>query len=283
MVRNKAQIIHMECYILENQRTNLTSMMNTEHLNYSINEHMKRIKESLDGEKIMQLFQVMAEHSIKYAGMSFMNNRTMAQKIGVSIRTIQRYTKKLEALKVILKIPTLRKKDNSQTSNTYVILPVLQKPYEKGCHGGCHPLNPSLNPDLLSNNKDIHINVIENVDVKELDWRYTSSYVPKEFVDATKAHLGKAVDIESYWNRYTVALYKHNQKFEKEYSQFDMMDIAIDAFRQLVRKHRKVDNYKGYFYAICREMLLDYEIQKEREQKAIFFNEDGTLYNWIEA
>ena len=91
--------------------------------------------------KILQLFQVIAEHSIKHAGISFMNNRTMANKLDVSIRTIQRYTKKLEALHIMLKIPTIRKKNNSQTSNTYVILPV-----KKRLSLGCHTLNPSLNP-----------------------------------------------------------------------------------------------------------------------------------------
>jgi hypothetical protein len=119
--------------------------------------------------------------------------------------------------------------------------------------------------------------------VKELDWRYTSSHVPKEFVDATKSHVDKALEIESYWNFYTVALYKHNQKFEKEYNQFDMIDITIDVFRQLVRKHRKIDDYKGYFYAICRETLLDHEMQKDREQKNIYFDDEGNLYNWLEA
>lgn len=138
--------------IAETERKNLTSMVDVEHLNYSINEHMKRIKENLDGEKIMRLFQIMAEHSVKHAGMSFMNNKTMASKLEVSVRTIQRYTKKLESLKVLLKIPTIRKKNNSQTSNTYVILPVLKR----ACHGGCHTLNPSLN--LLKQESNININ-----------------------------------------------------------------------------------------------------------------------------
>jgi hypothetical protein len=41
----------MTFFILENQRTGLTSMINMKRLNYSINEHMKRIKEHLEGEK----------------------------------------------------------------------------------------------------------------------------------------------------------------------------------------------------------------------------------------
>lgn len=174
--------------IVETERTNLTSMKNVEHLNYSINEHMKRIKESLDGKKILQLFQVMAEHSVKYAGMSYMNNKTMASKLGVDVRTIQRYTKKLEQLHVFLKIPTRRKKNKGQTSNTYVILPVLKR----ACHGGCHPLNPSLNP-LKQESNIINSNPSENKIIQYIHNRvhdsikqgtkieYLSSYIDRIF------------------------------------------------------------------------------------------------------
>lgn len=169
--------------IVENERVNLTSMKSVEHLNYSINEHMKRIKEQLDGEKILQLFQIMAEHSVKYAGMSFMNNKTLANKLDVSVRTIQRYTKKLESLKVLLKIPTRRKKNNSQTSNTYVILPVLKR----ACHGGCHALNPSLNL-LKQESNNIYSNQSENENkliqhivyrVKDLIIKHPASYIDR--------------------------------------------------------------------------------------------------------
>lgn len=132
--------------IVETERKNLTSMIDVDHLNYSINQHMKRIKEHSDCKKIMQLFQIMAEHSVKHAGMSFMSNKTMAKKLGVHVRTIQRYTKLLEQLLILLKIPTNRKKNRGQASNTYVILPVLKSAVSKVCHGVCHPLNPSFKP-----------------------------------------------------------------------------------------------------------------------------------------
>jgi hypothetical protein len=48
----------MTFFILENQRTGLTSMINMKRLNYSINEHMKRIKEHLEGEKMRNIMLV---------------------------------------------------------------------------------------------------------------------------------------------------------------------------------------------------------------------------------
>jgi hypothetical protein len=50
--------------ILETERSNLKSMIDVDQLNYSINQHMKRIKEKSEGTKIMQLFQIMAKYSL---------------------------------------------------------------------------------------------------------------------------------------------------------------------------------------------------------------------------
>src|SRR5207248_3222623 len=72
--------------------------------------------------------------------------------LGVHARTIQRYTKLLEKLMVLLKIPTDRKNNRGQTSNTYVILPVLKSVVSRVCHGVCHPLNPSFKPLKQENN-----------------------------------------------------------------------------------------------------------------------------------
>jgi hypothetical protein len=185
----------MAFFVVENQRNNLSSMKNIEHLNYSINEHFKRIKEHLDGEKILNLFQFMAEYSVIHSGVSYMNNKTMASKLGVSVRTVQRYTKKLESLKVLLKIPTMRKKNNSQTSNTYVILPVLKK----ACHGGCHTLNPSLNPLKQEKNINTAVKEINDLnDIQDENDKKLVRYVFNRIQDAKKTSKKEIEKLSSY-------------------------------------------------------------------------------------
>lgn len=143
--------------IVETERQNLKSMKDLDHLNYSINQHLKRIKEHSDCKKILELFQLIGEHSVKYSGISFMRNKVMAKKLGVHVRTIQRYTKLFEDLHILLKVPTNRKNNRGQASNTYVILPVLKSVVSRVCHGVCHPFNPSFKPlKQESNNIDNH-------------------------------------------------------------------------------------------------------------------------------
>jgi hypothetical protein len=111
--------------IVETERIEFSSMKDTNHLNYSVSVHMETIKEWLEGEKIMKFFSTLSQYSVKYNGVSFMNNKTMAKLLDVSDRTIRRYTQQLEELNIIIKIPTRRKRNNGQTSNTIIIVPIL--------------------------------------------------------------------------------------------------------------------------------------------------------------
>lgn len=231
--------------IVETERKSLTSMVDTEHLNYSINVHMKRIKEHLDGEKIMQLFQIMGEHSVKHAGMSFMSNKTMASKLGVHVRTIQRYTKKLESLNVLLKIPTRRKKNNSWTSNTYVILPVItsvvDKLINKGCHEGCHDyMNPSLNPLKQESNNNIsnpkYEKVVEyvvnrvNDSIKQgTKIKYLSSYIDR---------IVRSLEIQ--------AIYDENMRLKQQQKQRQEESSRLAVELGIKKQYKLEDVYFDY-------------------------------------
>lgn len=182
-------------------------MKDVEHLNYSINQHFKKIKEHSDSKKIMQLFQTISEYSVKSAGMSFLNNKSMARLLKVSVRSIQRFTKKLEDLLILMKIPTNRKHNRGQTSNTYVILPVLKSTvkslYDKVCHGGCHPLNPSLKPLKQESNSIISIDkkIIENPQTNIEKLQNIFGYKLKDIIDNKKSIQYPSSFIDSWLRR----------------------------------------------------------------------------------
>lgn len=142
--------------IVETQRSQFKYAMDKEQINYSINTHMKRIQENnVEGKKLMKLLQIIGQFVYKY-GVSFMSNKTMAKEIKTSVRTVQRYVDKLVSLNAIVKIPTARKNNKGQTSNTIVILPVIKSLYDAVCHGGCHTLNPSFKPLKQEKNNYIY-------------------------------------------------------------------------------------------------------------------------------
>jgi hypothetical protein len=138
-------------------------MKDLNHLNHSMSFHFKTIKLWLEGEKIMAFFQKLGEYSVKYLGVSYMNNRTMAKEMKCSVRTIQRYIKQLQQINVLTVIPTAKTKNNGRTSNTIVILPILKEAEKEeksdspaACHGGEHSIKHSFNPSSLKQERDYY-------------------------------------------------------------------------------------------------------------------------------
>lgn len=172
------------------ERDNFKAMKDKDWLNESINYHMKVLKQRTDKLKIMRLLQIMGEHSVKTLGVSFLNNKSMAKLLSVSVRTIQRYTATLEALGVVIKVATLREENNSQTSNTYIIRPVINK----ACHGGCHPLKPSLKPSLK---QDTNINLynINNTNIiNSVDELKAFRFLKLKLADRNVKHLSSYIE-----------------------------------------------------------------------------------------
>lgn len=121
-----------------------------------------------------------------------------------------------------------------------------QEPFSKG-------KLVSLETNNIKNNN--------NVDVTKLDYRFVSSSVPEAFVEAVRPFFDRAVEIEKFWNRFVIAVRKWT-----EYKASDLVDnIAIKAFRQLVRKHNKVKNYYAFYFVTVRNMLQNYKNESNKE------------------
>ncbi|WP_253701146.1 hypothetical protein [Bacillus sp. FJAT-29814] len=82
-----------------------------------------------------------------------------------------------------------------------------------------------------------------------LDHTYVSSRVPQEFVQLVQYFYSDAKTIEEYWHMTVIAAYRNNSETEQE----RMLEVAIDSFKQLVRKMKMthaVKNPIAYFYGI---------------------------------
>jgi len=101
-----------------------------------------------------------------------------------------------------------------------------------------------------------------------LDHTYTSDHVPKPFVSLVKVFYNNCDTIEEYWKMTKIAAYKY--VYEKDH--ILVLDVAIQAFKQMIRKLKKVQLKKpiAYFYTIALNKFADqfYQELDELAEKA---------------
>lgn len=104
----------------------LQSFNDIQSLNDAINEH-KRALSSPKLKNARAIFQLIAEHSCVYIGVSFLTQNSIAKKLGISSKTVQRAVDKLVEIGAVVKRACKRAGgDRRQTSNIIVIQPSVQ-------------------------------------------------------------------------------------------------------------------------------------------------------------
>ncbi|WP_241113759.1 hypothetical protein [Neobacillus citreus] len=89
----------------------------------------------------------------------------------------------------------------------------------------------------------------------ELDHSYVSNHVPQEFVQLVSYFYSDAKTIEEFWHMTQIAAYKYNSENETD----QMQKIAIEAFKQLIRKLKStkaVRNPIAYFYGVLQNKFM---------------------------
>jgi hypothetical protein len=90
-----------------------------------------------------------------------------------------------------------------------------------------------------------------------LDHTFVNDKVPQPFVQLVHYFFSEAKTIEEYWHMTKMAAYRNNMENEME----DVLDIAIQSFKQLIRKlklTRKVTKPIAYFYGILDKKLTKF-------------------------
>lgn len=112
----------------EESYNNLSSFTDIEELNKTVRVYRDiirvDIKRSDVQTRLIALLELLKRHSCKQIGVSYMSKNTIADKLEVSYKTVQRLMKKLEDLGMIRQVPMKRKKDMMQTANAIIIQPV---------------------------------------------------------------------------------------------------------------------------------------------------------------
>lgn len=186
---------------------------------------------------------------------------------GISRSTFKRMIQK--ALKIgIFSVYETERKNGSQSSNLYVFnrFPSYEPPKGKTTnHPKTNNLSKTNHIKITKRTED----VVENdVDNKRLDDSYTSDRVPKSFVSLVKCFYGEANVIEEFWRMTRIAAYRNNMENETVI----VLDIAIQAFKQLVRKIKasttRLHKPIAYYYGILNKKLDDHYMEALFEMRA---------------
>jgi N-acetylglutamate synthase-like GNAT family acetyltransferase len=162
---------------------------------------------------------------------------------GISRSTFKRMIQKAKDLGIVTVYETERK-NGSQSSNLYSFnrFPSNELPKEEILN------HPKETNNLLKTEKDQKIKERKE-EPSELDHTYVSDRVPQPFVQLVKCFFPEAKTIEEYWKIVKITAYQQHWENDPEL----ILDVAIQSFKQLIRKlkfNRNIKNPFGYFYGI---------------------------------
>ena len=250
----------------------------------AVNAHVKTIEVSdlrpNMKTKLVRLLDFLRDNSRVHFGLSFKKQRVIADFFGVKkADTIGIWLKKLAEFGCVKVIATKRSSTMHQTANFVQIMPVEKVAAEEVVQekrvqdtGSQEDKNRELEyksiPNTKSiNNKQRYNHEPKEINTEDLDATYTHEFVPSEFVQTVKPYINNAIKIETYWNKFAMAVKQVNKHTGDDLSERTLTDIAVSAFKQVVRKKRKVRDMVGYFYGVCYYKAHDYRIATEEMKR----------------
>jgi DNA-binding Lrp family transcriptional regulator len=272
--------------ILKLYRTFASKLINfksTQELNDHIQLHCHATSKKLN-KNTKAALDLICKHSVKYKGVSWLNDETIASTLNVHVRTIKRAIQRLIDLNIV-RIETVE--INGLTLRYFVILPFK---LDEECQEIVQELSNSESGETsietsyklnLGRTESIETKEAMDIDIKDrnnvkgatkhlpLDHSYIPSNVPDSFISACKPFFS-AYDTYKLYTRATIAHVKANLSMSME----NYSETLIEAFKATIWavKTSDVRDMFGYFYRTVENMLI---IEKRREVGT-------TMYNWLE-
>ncbi|WP_235924813.1 hypothetical protein [Neobacillus sedimentimangrovi] len=198
---------------------------------------------------------------------------------GISRSTFKRMIQKSIKLGILTVYETERK-NGAQTSNLYVFnrFPQNELPKEEKLNHHEETINL-----LKTNHQKIRKETPKRPNQKEnrsvLDDTYVSDRVPQPFVQMVKCFFPEAKSIEEFWKMAEIAAYRNLSEEKPE----RILETAIQAFRQLIRKLKYTQSVKNpfaYFYGIIFKKLR-IQFYQDLEDLLDDTDEDSVIYRKI--
>ncbi|MBT2618618.1 MULTISPECIES: helix-turn-helix domain-containing protein [unclassified Bacillus (in: firmicutes)] len=270
-------------YIFANEEAynNLSSFTDIEELNKTVRVYRDTIRTDIKRADVQSRFIILLEllkrHSCKQIGVSYMCKNTIASKLEVSHKTVQRLMKKLEDLGMIHQVPMKRKKDMMQTANAILIQPVNDEmsgkaPVKESKKCPTIKTTTSFLKQNIKNNKRKAIAQFSHVDSSLenslTQANFVAHWVPVVFSNLVSSFYEKAETIQEFWkvikqcNR--VVDYSTNKR---AFTGKQEIEIGTKAFKEFAMKVKSgVKMHKGqfaYFNGIVNKLMNELYFDEE--------------------
>ncbi|MBG9580781.1 cytosolic protein [Bacillus thuringiensis] len=226
---------------------NLATFTTVEELNKTVRTYRDTIRMSIKRTdvqaKLITLLEMLKRHSCKYIGVSFLCKNTIAEKMDVSYKTVQRLMKKLVDLGMIKQVAMKRKKDMLQTSNAIIIQPIVEEVSNK-TQGESPTKCPTIKTkpvSLKQNIKDINKrNSNENSNTPEENIEqadFVAHWVPERFVSLVHSFYHESKTIQELWK--VVRQCNKVTNFstgDKAFTKDQELTIGLKAIKEFVMK-----------------------------------------------
>ncbi|PEB56264.1 cytosolic protein [Bacillus pseudomycoides] len=257
---------------------NLSSFTDIEELNKTIRTYRDMIRMSINRtdvqSKLITLLEILKRHSCKYVGVSFLCKNTIADKLDVSYKTVQRLMKKLVDLGMIRQVAMKRKSDMLQTANAIIIQPIVEEVSDKAPEKSLAkcPTNKTSPSFLKQNIKDINKrnsnanSTTSEENIKQAD--FVAHWVPERFVSLVRSFYSESKTIQEFWKvvRQSNRVINHttgDTAFDKDQE----LTIGLKAIKEFVMKVKsdaKMNNGKfAYFNGIVNNLMDKFYFDKD--------------------
>lgn len=248
----------------EESYINLSSFDNIEDMNETVRTYRDIIRASVKRadvqDRLIALLELLKRHSCKQLGVSYMCKNTIAGKMDLSYKTVQRLVKKLEVLGIIRQVPTKRKKVMLQTANVIIILPGEElsdkTPAEKSEKCPTYKTkNIFLKQKII--NKRNGAPATDNF----AKANFIAAWVPEQFANLANCFYHEAKTINELWkvvrqNNRVVNFTTNERAFNKE-QELEIGTMAIKELVMKVKSGKYLKNMFGYFNGIVDNLMAD--------------------------
>ena len=241
---------------------NLSTFNEIEEMNKTVRNYKDIIKSVVNRSdvksRLIALLEVLKRHSCKQIGVSYMSKNTIAEKMELSYKTVQRLMKKLEDLGMIRQIPMKRKSDMLQTANAIQIIPDKSDVSDK-----TPPKKSEKCPAIKTNSNSLkqNINNKRKATVSFAQANFIASWVPEQFGKIANCFYHEAKTINEFWkvvkqNNPIINHVEGNRAFTDKQE----LHIGIKAFKEFVivmkiKSGMSIKNKFGYFNGIVNNIM----------------------------
>jgi DNA-binding Lrp family transcriptional regulator len=256
----------------EESYNNLSSFTDIEKLNKTVRVYRDIIRVDIKRTdvqaRLFALIEVLKRHSCKQIGVSYMCKNTIAAKLEVSYKTVQRLMKRLEDLGMIRQVPMKRKKDMMQTANAIIIQTVKYEmsdkpPVKESKKCPAIKTTTSFLKQNIKNNKRKAVAQFTHVDrslENSKQANFVAHWVPGVFSNLVSSFYEKAEIIQEFWkvikqcNR--VVDYSTNKRAFTGNQEIEIGTKAFKEFAMKVKNRVKMHKEQfAYFNGIVNKLM----------------------------